>query len=528
MGNQISKKPSTKANRNSTFLDAKPTTPTTATTNTNTNNTNTNGKQQHSNGSNGSNGQKDKKGANYPARSSQDINRSSWQAQPTYTTTATTTAAAGSTPHNNNSNRNSITGTTNKQPIYSTTPNSETTTAATVSQGSTNQQQQQQRDQQSRNGAAGSAASANTDKRSSTTTANNSITPHGGGGSADHAVSPSSSAGGRPGQNPPSGKATAKETGGGGRQGSDGQGSQQQDQPRRSMETVAQGTNGNHQSTSNHQHNKNNNSNNSNTIGQQTNHPQSNGTHGDTQARQPSPQQHSQQQQQQQQQERPSSMQPSSYPAPSIPFAVTSPGNPILVRKHNLAPLVITPHNSSLHLKGTPPPLSSPLSAGQKKSSELSPTARLPFIGSDKSGKSMDIDDMISRLLDAGYSGKIAKSVCLKNSEILAICQAAREVLLSQPTLIELNAPVKIVGDIHGQYTDLLRLFEMCGFPPSANFLFLGDYVDRGRMSLETILLLFCYKIKYPENFFLLRGNHECANVTKGKHSSRPLSFDQL
>lgn len=129
----------------------------------------------------------------------------------------------------------------------------------------------------------------------------------------------------------------------------------------------------------------------------------------------------------------------------------------------------------------------------------------------------MDIDDMISRLLDAGYSGKIAKSVCLKNSEILAICQAAREVLLSQPTLIELNAPVKIVGDIHGQYTDLLRLFEMCGFPPSANFLFLGDYVDRGRMSLETILLLFCYKIKYPENFFLLRGNHECANVTKGE-----------
>ncbi|KAF9099608.1 serine/threonine protein phosphatase Pzh1 [Mortierella sp. AD031] len=156
--------------------------------------------------------------------------------------------------------------------------------------------------------------------------------------------------------------------------------------------------------------------------------------------------------------------------------------------------------------------------AGQKKSSELSPTARLPFLGSvtaDKGGKTMDIDDMISRLLDAGYSGKVAKSVCLKNSEILAICQAAREVLLSQPTLIELNAPVKIVGDIHGQYTDLLRLFEMCGFPPSANFLFLGDYVDRDRMSLETILLLFCYKIKYPENFFLLRGNHECANVTK-------------
>jgi len=68
---------------------------------------------------------------------------------------------------------------------------------------------------------------------------------------------------------------------------------------------------------------------------------------------------------------------------------------------------------------------------------------------------------------------------------------------------------------VHGQYTDLIRMFEMCGFPPNSNFLFLGDYVDRGKQSLETILLLLCYKLRYPENFFLLRGNHECANVTR-------------
>lgn len=126
-----------------------------------------------------------------------------------------------------------------------------------------------------------------------------------------------------------------------------------------------------------------------------------------------------------------------------------------------------------------------------------------------------DLDDMISRLLDAGYSTKVTKAVCLKNAEITAICAKAREVFMSQPALIELNAPVKIVGDIHGQYNDLIRLFEMCGFPPDSNYLFLGDYVDRGKQSLETILLLFCYKLKYPENFFLLRGNHECANVTR-------------
>ncbi|GAB7358559.1 hypothetical protein MBLNU230_g2621t1 [Neophaeotheca triangularis] len=129
--------------------------------------------------------------------------------------------------------------------------------------------------------------------------------------------------------------------------------------------------------------------------------------------------------------------------------------------------------------------------------------------------KPADLDDMIKRLVDAGYAGKVTKTVCLKNAEITAICTQARELFLSQPALLELATPVKIVGDVHGQYTDLIRMFEMCGFPPNSNFLFLGDYVDRGKQSLETILLLLCYKLRYPENFFLLRGNHECANVTR-------------
>jgi serine/threonine-protein phosphatase PP1 catalytic subunit len=80
---------------------------------------------------------------------------------------------------------------------------------------------------------------------------------------------------------------------------------------------------------------------------------------------------------------------------------------------------------------------------------------------------------------------------------------------MEEPVLLEVSAPVNICGDTHGQYNDLLRLFEFGGRPPKTNYLFLGDYVDRGKQSLETICLLLCYKIKYPDKVTLLRGNHE-------------------
>ena len=177
------------------------------------------------------------------------------------------------------------------------------------------------------------------------------------------------------------------------------------------------------------------------------------------------------------------------------------PKESILVKKN-----VINPRSAK-----APKPPSSPYLTATDDETLISSSPRMGL----GTPKPIDLDEMITRLLDAGYSTKITKAVCLKNAEITAICTAVREVFLSQPALIELSAPVKIVGDIHGQYTDLIRMFEMCGFPPNANFLFLGDYVDRGKQSLETILLLFCYKLKFPENFFMLRGNHECANVTR-------------
>lgn len=141
--------------------------------------------------------------------------------------------------------------------------------------------------------------------------------------------------------------------------------------------------------------------------------------------------------------------------------------------------------------------------------------------GGDKPAKAVNIDDVIARLLALRTNGKISsrssRNCCIKNSEILTICARVREILLEQPVLLHLtpNPSLVIAGDIHGQFEDLLRIFDRTGYPPATNYLFLGDYVDRGKRSLETILLLFSYKIKYLENFFLLRGNHECASINK-------------
>lgn len=123
------------------------------------------------------------------------------------------------------------------------------------------------------------------------------------------------------------------------------------------------------------------------------------------------------------------------------------------------------------------------------------------------------LDGIISRLLE--LRGRPGKQVQLYEAEIRQLCVVSKGIFSRQPNLLELDAPIKICGDIHGQYSDLLRLFEYGGFPPRSNYLFLGDYVDRGKQGLETICLLLAYKIKYPENFFLLRGNHECASINR-------------
>lgn len=128
----------------------------------------------------------------------------------------------------------------------------------------------------------------------------------------------------------------------------------------------------------------------------------------------------------------------------------------------------------------------------------------------------LDVDKLIDALLDLRTKRPVeGKPVTMAEKELEALITHTKEVFLSQPMMLELEAPMQICGDVHGQFYDLLRLFEYGLFPPESNYLFLGDYVDRGKNSIECIVLLLCYRAKYPENFFLLRGNHECASINR-------------
>ncbi|KAG4120127.1 hypothetical protein ERO13_D11G123800v2 [Gossypium hirsutum] len=107
----------------------------------------------------------------------------------------------------------------------------------------------------------------------------------------------------------------------------------------------------------------------------------------------------------------------------------------------------------------------------------------------------------------------------LDSYEVGELCFAAEQIFMREPSVLQLKAPIKVFGDLHGQFGDLMRLFDEYGFPSTAgdityiDYLFLGDYVDRGQHSLETITLLLALKIEHPENVHLIRGNHEASDI---------------
>ena len=100
-------------------------------------------------------------------------------------------------------------------------------------------------------------------------------------------------------------------------------------------------------------------------------------------------------------------------------------------------------------------------------------------------------------------------------NEVKYIIEEATKVFRSEPNVLTISPPIALCGDIHGSFNDLIEIFRISGAPPLTQYLFLGDYVDRGDKSVEVLMFICALKIVYKDSFFMLRGNHESMGITE-------------
>jgi serine/threonine-protein phosphatase 2A catalytic subunit len=103
----------------------------------------------------------------------------------------------------------------------------------------------------------------------------------------------------------------------------------------------------------------------------------------------------------------------------------------------------------------------------------------------------------------------------LSEEDVRILCVRAQEILQQEANVQPVRSPVTLVGDIHGQWYDLIELFKIGGELPHTNYVFLGDYVDRGYYSIETVSLIMALKVRFPRRIHILRGNHESRQITQ-------------
>ena len=120
--------------------------------------------------------------------------------------------------------------------------------------------------------------------------------------------------------------------------------------------------------------------------------------------------------------------------------------------------------------------------------------------------KVQELDQWIEQLYDRKH---------LAEPQVKTLCEKAKEILSKESNVQEVKCPVTICGDVHGQFKDVKELFEIGGMSPNTNYLFMGDYVDRGHYSVETVSLLLALKVRYNNRITILRGNHESRQITQ-------------
>lgn len=116
--------------------------------------------------------------------------------------------------------------------------------------------------------------------------------------------------------------------------------------------------------------------------------------------------------------------------------------------------------------------------------------------------------------MTTNFLSTLKEGKCLTLQNLKLLCSKIKEILIEESNILTTTSPIIICGDLHGQFYDLLNLFSKYGEPPSKKYIFLGDYVDRGTNSVETFELLLTYKLLYPDRIILLRGNHECRQIS--------------
>jgi len=128
-------------------------------------------------------------------------------------------------------------------------------------------------------------------------------------------------------------------------------------------------------------------------------------------------------------------------------------------------------------------------------------------MNSDESRKSMaELDGWIEQLMECKQ---------MSENQVKVLCEKAKEILSKESNVQAVKCPVTVCGDVHGQFHDLMELFKIGGRSPDTNYLFMGDYVDRGYYSVETVSLLVCLKVRYASRITILRGNHESRQITQ-------------